>query len=531
VAGGTSKAFPWATLHNSTNHLSFTRKTINIARWAGRAVTIYVEQNDNTPAGAVGFDKEIYVDNVRIEAAPAPTPTPSAMPGIDSDGDGLLDSWETDGIPYEDSTGIEHRYLLDCNHDGQSDADPQHKDVFVEIDSMNGPGLTPTAADLQPVVTAFANSPAPNPGPSLGIDLHLCFDETDLPVVDLPNWSDFDAVAIHRFGTRSERADPNALEVIDAKRQAFHYAIFASTCCGDSTSGLGESPGNEFLVSLGGWRVPGGTQQQKAGTFMHELGHNLGLGHGGRDAILREDPINWKPNYFSVMNYLWSTPHPWMKPGTWPLDPDQPGYSSEALANIDERSLDECAAVGTSDMLGYVEPYTALVRGNTTVFTGVLGLGFDWNGDGVPPASCDVRFASDVNRLDGPDTPGELLVGRQDWSNLVYDFRQTPSFANGTHDSHQGPGLTSQLNDKIDHLLPPYDQNPAAQKFQQPGSSAGAPDAAATLAASTSGAPGPATTLAPIASLPIGVVAIAGLLVVIVVGFGIAMAHRRRTRP
>ena len=30
---------------------------------------------------------------------------------------------------------------------------------------------------------------------------------------------------------------------------------------------------------------------------MHELGHNLGLEHGGRD------PVNCKPNYLSIMSY------------------------------------------------------------------------------------------------------------------------------------------------------------------------------------------------------------------------------------
>ena len=35
----------------------------------------------------------------------------------------------------------------------------------------------------------------------------------------------------------------------------------------------------------------------QAGTFMHELGHNLGLRHGGTDES------NYKPNYLSVMNY------------------------------------------------------------------------------------------------------------------------------------------------------------------------------------------------------------------------------------
>ena len=35
----------------------------------------------------------------------------------------------------------------------------------------------------------------------------------------------------------------------------------------------------------------------QAGTLMHELGHNLGLRHGG------DDHVRYKPNYLSVMNY------------------------------------------------------------------------------------------------------------------------------------------------------------------------------------------------------------------------------------
>jgi hypothetical protein len=66
VSGGVSTPMPWVSLHNATSHLSFSRVTVNISPWAGRHVTIYIEQNDNTPAGATGFDKEIYVDNVRI---------------------------------------------------------------------------------------------------------------------------------------------------------------------------------------------------------------------------------------------------------------------------------------------------------------------------------------------------------------------------------------------------------------------------------------------------------------------------------
>jgi hypothetical protein len=62
--------------------------------------------------------------------------------------------------------------------------------------------------------------------------------------------------------------------------------------------------GNDLIVSLGdpAWPTVGGTDDEKAGTYMHELGHTLGLGHGG------VDNVNHKPNYISVMNYAWQVP-------------------------------------------------------------------------------------------------------------------------------------------------------------------------------------------------------------------------------
>jgi hypothetical protein len=70
------------------------------------------------------------------------------------------------------------------------------------------------------------------------------------------------------------------------------------------------TPGSDFIVSIGrrdaGCHLPDllcettGNRFQQAGTFMHELGHTLGLRHGGN-----EDTPEYKPNYLSVMNYMW----------------------------------------------------------------------------------------------------------------------------------------------------------------------------------------------------------------------------------
>ncbi|MCH7884728.1 MAG: FG-GAP repeat protein, partial [Planctomycetes bacterium] len=58
--------------------------------------------------------------------------------GGDTDGDGLLDDWETNGIPYTDGGGIERRFML-------PGADPFHKDPYIEVDAMTGLSLSDNA--------------------------------------------------------------------------------------------------------------------------------------------------------------------------------------------------------------------------------------------------------------------------------------------------------------------------------------------------------------------------------------------------
>ena len=77
--------------------------------------------------------------------------------------------------------------------------------------------------------------------------------------------------------------------------------------------------GNDFIVSLGcgfGGSDPSGgsigTVDEQSGTFMHELGHNLNLGHGGLATLAIGSAnynMNCKPNYLSVMNYARQMPN------------------------------------------------------------------------------------------------------------------------------------------------------------------------------------------------------------------------------
>ena len=114
-------------------------------------------------------------------------------------------------------------------------------------------------------------------------------------------WVDFDSLKDVYFGhgTDFDGESETSEARLKAKKLAYRYCIFGHTQSGGTTSGRAEVGGNDLMVTLGGWNGgTGGTSEQKAGTFMHELGHNLGLRHGGGDSR------NYKPNYLSVMNYF-----------------------------------------------------------------------------------------------------------------------------------------------------------------------------------------------------------------------------------
>lgn len=374
----------------------------------------------------------------------------------DADGDALPDVWETNGIDADlDGTVDLHIEALPFN------ADPDRADLYVEVDFMTcavggcDPSDThthvPAVGAIQDVVDAFAAAPVTNPDGTTGISLHAMVDEA-LP--DAPNilfqstgpgtLDDFDDIKLGSppdagpcdgsFGTAAERANPNCANILAAKRLAFRYAIFGHSFSeSPRSSGVSEGPGNDFMVTFGGWSLmqitsAGGQRAAEAGTFMHELGHTLGLGHGG------DDDINCKPNYLSVMSYSFQLLN---------IDPTRPlDYSSEVLplstGSLDEGHLDETMGIGGP--AGRQAVYGVGGGWQTAPADGAI----DWDNDGDGGTETDV--AADVNnlgfrgcgkdRMGNPDpSPGQTLTGFNDWAGVVYDFREAPDFADGVHDS------------------------------------------------------------------------------------------------
>ena len=134
----------------------------------------------------------------------------------------------------------------------------------------------------------------------------------------------------------------------------WHYCIMAHLYdygYGTGSSGCAERPGDDFIVSLGGgWTLDeAGTPFDRAATFAHELGHNLGLVHGG-------DQDQWvvtsyKPNYASIMSYRYQVSgvrqEMMCEEMTGECSPFRNlDYSHGLLPALDETALDETTGIG-----------------------------------------------------------------------------------------------------------------------------------------------------------------------------------------
>lgn len=236
----------------------------------------------------------------------------------DTDGDALDDGLEVHGYTQDGRT-------LDLKALG---ANPRRKDIFLEIHYM--PGWRPLPEAIEDVQRAFLSAPVTNHDGSTGIHLHveitkeIPFIEMLLPVNALP-----------------ELAAMKSMHFDALRTVAFHYGVFGNRLGENNYSGLSNGIGGaDFLVTLGGHNLATYTmkRQKQAGTLMHELGHNLGLHHGGKpdNRPASDDP--WQPHHFSVMNYTYQLS------GVHRDGVDTIDYARTSTRALTESSLDEVAA-------------------------------------------------------------------------------------------------------------------------------------------------------------------------------------------
>lgn len=333
-------------------------------------------------------------------------------------GDGIPDSWKTGGATIDpgDGSGLQFVNLPAMG------ATVGKADIFVHLDWMEDATHShrPSDAAIKLVVDAFRDAPYIARNGSVGINLHVdagptsvmnhttgatwgslsraaavgevtqlgttSFDGSGNVVYD---WTDFDKLKNRAGGlTKSGRAP------------IFRYAVAAHQIGSVNNSGVARTaPGSDFIVSLGNFAPV--TDMQTAGTFMHELGHALGLDHGGNDGV------NNKPNYLSIMNYLWQFSG-LSRGGAFVLD-----YSRVALAVLKEAGLNETIGLGPGSA-GYATarwvPGVGSAPGSFVQIANAAGP-IDWNGDG---AATNANVPFDING-DGTQTD---LQPCNDWQIL-----------------------------------------------------------------------------------------------------------------
>ena len=360
-------------------------------------------------------------------------------------------------------------------------ASPLHKDSLVEIDWVQH--HSPNLASVADVVAAFDTAPVTNPDATLGIRLHVHIDEqvalhADAQRIALTPCTglatstgdaDFDTLKDAKFGTPDDRANLNRL---NARNWAYHYGIWAHNqtpippSATNTSSGCAEQPGNDFIVTMGSWTPDTtlntttghtggvGSRSEQAGTFMHELGHNLNLRHGGGDPrpasqVLLElnkpyVDTNCKPNYMSVMNYTYQVANT--------VADRLLSYSSAKLLTLSEgdstraaRVLDSMCPGGALTCSIAFGPLSGFPAKPTLV--SALG-GISWN----PPDAdiLDLNIKRDLNNItsasgacpaSGGTNPTDILDGFNDWANIQLNFRASTDFAGGV-------GLTFETDKK-----------------------------------------------------------------------------------
>ena len=392
-------------------------------------------------------------------------------PTADTDGDGIPDYIELHGIDYlDDDNVIQTDTAIVC--------DPCRESIAVQIDYMAGDDHThqPVDAAIDEAVEMFNNAPrsavtgstCPYEGYPLhdtGIDLLIDIAENPLAVEFPVVCDDFN------WGVMEESFPFH-------RTPYYHHSVWAHNIADSASTGRScidpDFVGTTFLVTLGdtcdqeycdnfpdycdqycdlGITQNGGTRLQSL-TLVHELGHNLGLRHGG-DV---NDP-RFKANYLSVMNYKWRNYGLIDVEGNTWID-----YSKHELGSLDKRYLDE--EIGIPGVLPEQTNWmTSWGDLNHNLVFGRIGGPLDWNNnsiideelvgvdiEGYPynciccgpngildstPSGDDIVDIEDNCIRSGPnsycestavpdDDPSYLHSGYDDWANIKFRAAMAP---------------------------------------------------------------------------------------------------------
>ena len=281
---------------------------------------------------------------------------PSAL---DSDGDGIMDTIEQSNLGG-----------LDLPKMG---ADPEHKTIFVEADWTSA--SVPNVNDWATLEAAFADAPVLNPDGTRGITLIIDRGQDAgqpgglftkggelLPAHSTMDFGASSALGYKNFfDYKSAHFDSQRLPI-------FHYAVIG-VALPNGSSGRGEIWGNDFMVTFATFAKWGSSAAESA-TFMHELGHNLGLRHGGLVDDTPQNNETRKPNFASTMNYRYQFPLVSIDCNF--VSDNVLTYSQGILTPVTESSVTETAGICDNAPLDM----------NGDMMISVASLAIDTNSDG-----------------------------------------------------------------------------------------------------------------------------------------------------
>ena len=398
----------------------------------------------NPPAFGITPDVEVYrasgalVTTLAVPRTIDDTVAVGQFGDGDIDGDSIPDRVELNGIRRPDGT-----MSMDLAALGAS---PCRKTIVVELDYMAGAGghshrpNDAVAGAIDEARAAFATAPlpavtnCPYPGVDTADGIKLIVDVDDpfpeQQVFHTPD--DFEAIKGNPF-------------YFDPARDPFvHYNLWVHHH--DKGDGESDSSGlanfsrddQDFLVSLASFGGGNGTTREQSGTFMHELGHTLGLRHGGGDET------NHKPNYLSVMNYQFQMSGISNPAGT----ASAIDYSDRELARLDSKHLNEKIGIGG------VALQTEWYDRTGTHQSGPATAKIDWSGhnaDGLGNSDDDpdVPVAINGGRCVGEGDDGTLTTGAA--GDDVVQGTKIRSGDNFVCDTHAGAGDEQEAPVGTDH--------------------------------------------------------------------------------
>ena len=361
-----------------------------------------------------------------VDATPA---TFNWTVALDTDGDGLLDDWETNGVWYNPTanstcaSGTAGCQFINLPAMG---ALPGTRNIFVQLDWMEDSchSHRPSFAAIKKVVDAFA---AVVPPVRLRVDMgpDSPLDYTNYPTSfttwgalskarALTHYSQLGSVVGNQYNWTRPTGDTTTAKffqeikedtsgfIASGREPFFRYAIAADRFDAPGTSGISRSSagsgGSDFIVSLGAFQpwVCGstthgvGTPDDQAGTFMHELGHGLGLGHGGNVKY------NNKPNYLSVMSYAYQNTGVIKRDANGNYVAGNFDYSHGTLAPLDETALNELTGLGANAASFGVRYYCATT--GLYVATAPGDAAINWNCDGSTAGTVNTDVTADNER-------------------------------------------------------------------------------------------------------------------------------------